>query len=206
MGSRKIAACCPPSIGDSSGMATRALSPAARDAFAIFEVLCLSGNGKRPQFLQLESLQKTSTFDLSESVLTNNHRGDKADNERMCSTAPAQANDAAYTHTTHKQNDAASQTTADDTVHTHTGRRRRVACTRCLSRVPALNCTHTGKQRARARTTHRHTVTQAEQRVDATTHHHLRPTHSHADDAGHAHRQATRAKRLRFLCLHRKHA
>jgi hypothetical protein len=47
---------------------TRALGPAARDAFAIFEDLCLSGNGERPQFLQLESLHKTFALDLIESV------------------------------------------------------------------------------------------------------------------------------------------
>jgi hypothetical protein len=38
---------------------TQALGPAARDAFAIFEDLCLLGNGERPQFLQLEYLHKT---------------------------------------------------------------------------------------------------------------------------------------------------
>lgn len=33
---------------------TRLLGPAVRDVFAIFEGLCLLGNGERPQFLQLE--------------------------------------------------------------------------------------------------------------------------------------------------------
>jgi hypothetical protein len=53
--------------------ATQALGPAARDAFAIFEDLCLLGNGERPQFLQLEYLHKTFALELIESVLTNYH-------------------------------------------------------------------------------------------------------------------------------------
>ena len=52
---------------------TRSLGPAARDAFAIFEDLCLLGNGERPQFLQLEHLHKTFALELIESVLTNYH-------------------------------------------------------------------------------------------------------------------------------------
>jgi Guanine nucleotide exchange factor in Golgi transport N-terminal len=52
---------------------TEALGPAARDAFAIFEDLCLLGNGERPQFLQLEYLHKTFALELIESVLTNYH-------------------------------------------------------------------------------------------------------------------------------------
>jgi hypothetical protein len=53
---------------------TPALGPAARDPFAIFEDLCLLGNGERPQFLQLEYLHKTfARDDLIESVLTNYH-------------------------------------------------------------------------------------------------------------------------------------
>jgi hypothetical protein len=52
---------------------TQALGPAARDAFAIFEDLCLLGNGERPQFLQLEYLHKTFALELIESVLTNYH-------------------------------------------------------------------------------------------------------------------------------------
>ncbi|KAI9452204.1 hypothetical protein F5148DRAFT_1237059 [Russula earlei] len=50
---------------------TQALGHAARDAFAIFEDLCLLGNGERPQFLQLEHLHKTFALELIESVLTN---------------------------------------------------------------------------------------------------------------------------------------
>ena len=52
---------------------TQSLGPAARDAFAIFEDLCLLGNGERPQFLQLEYLHKTFALELIESVLTNYH-------------------------------------------------------------------------------------------------------------------------------------
>ena len=51
----------------------QALGPAARDAFAVFEDLCLLGNGERPQFLQLEFLHKTFALELIESVLTNYH-------------------------------------------------------------------------------------------------------------------------------------
>ncbi len=52
---------------------TRALGPAARDAFAVFEDLCLLCNGERPQFLELEYLHKTFALELIESVLTNYH-------------------------------------------------------------------------------------------------------------------------------------
>jgi hypothetical protein len=56
-------------IDDSSGTTTRALGPTAHDAFAIFEDLFLLGNGGRPQFPQLESLHKTFSLDLIETVL-----------------------------------------------------------------------------------------------------------------------------------------
>jgi len=52
---------------------TQSLGPAARDTFAIFEDLCLLGNGERPQFLELEYLHKTFALELIESVLTNYH-------------------------------------------------------------------------------------------------------------------------------------
>lgn len=52
---------------------TQVLGPAARDAFAVFEDLCLLGNGEPPQFLQLEYLHKTFALELIESVLTNYH-------------------------------------------------------------------------------------------------------------------------------------
>jgi Guanine nucleotide exchange factor in Golgi transport N-terminal len=48
---------------------TQALSPTARVAFAIFEDLCLLGNGEHPQFLQLEYLHKTFTLELIKSVV-----------------------------------------------------------------------------------------------------------------------------------------
>lgn len=53
---------------------TQALAPAVRDAFAIFEDLCLLGNGEHPQFLQPEYLHKTFALELIESVLTNYHQ------------------------------------------------------------------------------------------------------------------------------------
>ena len=49
---------------------TQALGPAARDAFAIFEDLCLLGNGEHPQFLQLEYLHKTFALELVEKPAT----------------------------------------------------------------------------------------------------------------------------------------
>ena len=52
---------------------TRELGPAARDAHAIFEDLCLLANGEIPGFLKLESLHKTFALELIESVLTNYH-------------------------------------------------------------------------------------------------------------------------------------
>lgn len=45
----------------------------ARDAFAIFEYLCLLGNGERPQLLQLEYLHNTFALEPTESVLTDYH-------------------------------------------------------------------------------------------------------------------------------------
>ena len=47
------------------------LGPAARNALAIFEDLCLFGSGERPQFVQLEYLHKTFALKLIESVITN---------------------------------------------------------------------------------------------------------------------------------------
>ena len=44
-----------------------------RDAFAIFEYLCLLGNGERPQLLQLEYLHNTFALEPTESVLTDYH-------------------------------------------------------------------------------------------------------------------------------------
>ena len=53
---------------------TQALAPAVHDAFAIFEDLCLLGNGEHPQFLQPEYLHKMFALKLIESVLTNYHQ------------------------------------------------------------------------------------------------------------------------------------
>lgn len=52
---------------------TKSLSPSARDAFAVFEDLCLLANGEKPLFLKLEFLRKTFALELIESVLTNYH-------------------------------------------------------------------------------------------------------------------------------------
>ena len=52
---------------------TKALSPSARDAFAVFEDLCLLANSEKPNFLKLEFLHKTFALELIESVLTNYH-------------------------------------------------------------------------------------------------------------------------------------
>ena len=51
----------------------KALSPSARDAFAVFQDLCLLANSERPHFLKLEFLHKTFALELIESVLTNYH-------------------------------------------------------------------------------------------------------------------------------------
>ena len=51
----------------------KALGPAAHDAFAIFEDLCLLANSERPHFLKLDFLHKTFALELIESVLTNYH-------------------------------------------------------------------------------------------------------------------------------------
>ncbi|KAH9917524.1 uncharacterized protein B0H18DRAFT_1123603, partial [Fomitopsis serialis] len=52
---------------------TKALGPSARDAYAVFEDLCLLANAERPRFLKLEVLRKTFALELIESVLTNYH-------------------------------------------------------------------------------------------------------------------------------------
>lgn len=49
------------------------LPPSARDAFSVFEDLCLLANSERAKFLKLESLPKTFALELIESVLTNYH-------------------------------------------------------------------------------------------------------------------------------------
>ena len=49
------------------------MPPSARDAFAVFEDLCLLVNSDKPRFLKLQSLPKTFGLELVESVLTNYH-------------------------------------------------------------------------------------------------------------------------------------
>lgn len=49
------------------------LRPSARDAFSVFEDLCLLANSEKPKFLRLESLPKTFAMELIESTLTNYH-------------------------------------------------------------------------------------------------------------------------------------
>lgn len=53
---------------------TKKLGPSARDAFSVFEDLCLLANGEKPHFLKLEFLHKTFALELIESVLTNYHQ------------------------------------------------------------------------------------------------------------------------------------
>lgn len=52
---------------------TAALGPFARDAYSVFEDLCLLANSEKPHFLHLEYLHKTFALELIESVLTNYH-------------------------------------------------------------------------------------------------------------------------------------
>jgi hypothetical protein len=47
---------------------TQVLDPADRNAFSIFEDICLLDNGEHPQFPQLEYLHKTFALELIESV------------------------------------------------------------------------------------------------------------------------------------------
>jgi hypothetical protein len=52
-------------------MTTQVFSPAAHDAFAIFEDLCLLDDRGHPQFQQLEYFHETFALELIESVLMN---------------------------------------------------------------------------------------------------------------------------------------
>lgn len=52
---------------------TQAMSPASRDAYSVFEDLCLLANAEKPNFLKLDYLHKTFALELIESVLTNYH-------------------------------------------------------------------------------------------------------------------------------------
>jgi hypothetical protein len=49
------------------------LRPCARDAYAVFEDLCLLANSERPNYLKLDALPKTFALELIESVVTNHH-------------------------------------------------------------------------------------------------------------------------------------
>ncbi|KAG1769044.1 hypothetical protein EV702DRAFT_707206 [Suillus placidus] len=51
----------------------KALGPCAKDAFSVFEDLCLLANSENPNFLKLDYLHKTFALELIESVLTNYH-------------------------------------------------------------------------------------------------------------------------------------
>ena len=46
------------------------LLPAARDAYWVFEDICLLINGESPSFLKLQSLPRTFGLELVESVLS----------------------------------------------------------------------------------------------------------------------------------------
>ncbi|KAH0826455.1 guanine nucleotide exchange factor in Golgi transport N-terminal-domain-containing protein [Lanmaoa asiatica] len=52
---------------------TTTLGPFARDAYSVFEDLCLLANSEKPHFLNLEYLHKTFALELIESVLMNYH-------------------------------------------------------------------------------------------------------------------------------------
>jgi len=52
---------------------TKALRPSAKDAFSVFEDLCLLAISERLNFLKLDSLHKTFALELIECVLTNYH-------------------------------------------------------------------------------------------------------------------------------------
>ncbi|KAG1803198.1 uncharacterized protein BJ212DRAFT_1304669 [Suillus subaureus] len=52
---------------------TKALGPCAKDAFSVFEDLCLLAISEKLNFLKLEYLHKTFALELIESVLTNYH-------------------------------------------------------------------------------------------------------------------------------------
>lgn len=49
------------------------LQPSSRDAFCVFEDLCLLANSEKAHFLKLDQLHKTFALELIESVLTNYH-------------------------------------------------------------------------------------------------------------------------------------
>ena len=52
---------------------SKALGPSARDAFAVFEDLCLLASSEKSNFLKLDFLNKTFALELIENVSTNYH-------------------------------------------------------------------------------------------------------------------------------------
>src|SRR4051812_17922529 len=50
------------------------LLPCAKDAYFLFQDLCLLTNGERPVYLKLSQLTKTFGLELIESVLTNHFK------------------------------------------------------------------------------------------------------------------------------------
>lgn len=52
---------------------TISLRPCAKDAYYLFQDLCLLTNGEPPEFLRLNHLSKTFGLELVESVFTNHY-------------------------------------------------------------------------------------------------------------------------------------
>lgn len=52
---------------------TITLRPCAKDAYYLFQDLCLLTNSESPEFLRLTQLSKTFGLELIESVLTNHY-------------------------------------------------------------------------------------------------------------------------------------
>jgi hypothetical protein len=50
------------------------LHPCAKDAYYLFQDLCLLTNGDHPEYLRLNHLSKTFGLELIESVLANHHK------------------------------------------------------------------------------------------------------------------------------------
>lgn len=63
---------------------TKLLGPSAKDAFSVFEDLCLLANSEKPHFLKLEFLHKTFALELIESVLTNYHQLFRQVSQALC--------------------------------------------------------------------------------------------------------------------------
>ncbi|KAI9139595.1 hypothetical protein BKA69DRAFT_1116837 [Paraphysoderma sedebokerense] len=54
--------------------ATDTLRPCAKDAYLIFQDLCLLSSGDPPQFIRVSNLPRTFGLELMESILTNHHQ------------------------------------------------------------------------------------------------------------------------------------